>query len=198
MPRPFVPTEFGRQVKRLRAQTGLSQRSIDDLAGIASGTTARLEGGRYARPPTADLCGKLDQALGLDPGTLWRFAAAERLQHFDPNVYAWHQARVAEASRVNSEEVHLIEELRAMDGVLGMEGGACAALLADLLMVVGSEAAACGAPRPGANTLRALATALDTLTDLPSPLQIQTLRAITATLDVAAATQDPPHTQPSP
>lgn len=52
------------RVKWIRAQTGLSARSIDALAGLTPGHTALVEGGHRSDPSAGTLT-KLARALGV-------------------------------------------------------------------------------------------------------------------------------------
>ena len=186
-------SELAANLRRLRTEAGLSQRAVDAAAGIATGTTARLEGGRSARPPTYDLCQKLDEAIGVPVGTLWRFAAPARLLHLDPHAYAWLEERVAMAHGLKTDEVHLVEELRAMDQTLALRPGSCAEALGDVLMIIGAEADVDGRAEVAPVLVQVL-EAMGAFSVLPIKVQLQALRAIVATLDLAslAATEELP------
>ena len=57
-------------LRRLRQETGLSQRDLAKQAGVSSGTVYRLENGLGGAYPTTVL--KLSSALGVEPAVLVR------------------------------------------------------------------------------------------------------------------------------
>lgn len=71
----------------------ISLRGLDALIGTKTGTVAQLESGAML-PPDHDMCTTIDQALVLEPGTMWRHSAPARLRRFDPHVAEWHDDEV--------------------------------------------------------------------------------------------------------
>lgn len=65
--RPQVFFLDGSQLRRLRAERGLSQQTLADDAGISVTTVARLEGQSCA-PCRGRTLGRLARALGQHPG----------------------------------------------------------------------------------------------------------------------------------
>lgn len=67
------PEQFiGQRIKRLRQQSGLSQRELAEAMGIKQSALSLLESGRTAQPSEMQLR-KICAALRTDPNTLYGF-----------------------------------------------------------------------------------------------------------------------------
>lgn len=89
---------------------GALEKKLDDLS---RGTVAQLENGTML-PPDEDLCSRIDDALGLDRGTLWREVAPYRLRRFDPKLAKWHVEERNRAANLPAEGLDLLDRLRRL------------------------------------------------------------------------------------
>jgi transcriptional regulator with XRE-family HTH domain len=79
--------QFAARLKIWRETAGLSQRGLDRAMGYESvGYTAQLETGRLL-PPDKETSARLEVALSLPEGAVWRFSAPLRLARLDPDLY---------------------------------------------------------------------------------------------------------------
>lgn len=65
-----VSTAFSRNLKRLRAERGLTQAQLEEAAGLAAGSVARYE--TEDRRPRRDAIGRIAAALNVSPADLDR------------------------------------------------------------------------------------------------------------------------------
>ncbi len=106
-----MPSSFGRRLKNLRDEAGLSRSGLARLAGVDPSYVIRLEQGKAPNPPINTVA-RLAKALGMTIDELLGTADEGRSKR---NVSARKRAQLVHAIKLN-----LADAMKALDELLGL------------------------------------------------------------------------------
>ncbi len=175
---------FSKVLHHWRKACGRTQADIEAEVGLAAGTMSRLESGTTKRGPDKATCTLLAQAIGVDPRVLWEVAAPARLSAIDPDLAAWHKARVSAVSSTVDEHTAELQSFGRASGLESTGGTGLVQLLLRALQAL---------PRHGDADWKLVEDAMDTLeafTRLPRASQLLLLTSFSAATHACAELQE--------
>jgi chromosome partitioning protein len=114
-------TPFGRELKRLRAEKGLTVRDLSSQLDKSVGYIGKMEA--QGEVPKPELIRRLAEVLGCDPRPLLALARESRIARAERNIHSRYAAKGAQVSHANQEGEEDNMAMATVVSLINMKGG---------------------------------------------------------------------------